>query len=159
MKKLFIYVAAICLYNISCGQGEAGKKASEISSVTGQASGTPDANGSYLKAIIDGKEWQASKMTDYRAGSDYKLVNGEAKDITIGFQIHKPTPGMTREFREDYVADLITEDGFFGGRKGQVTVTKVDDKWIEGTFHFTASSDRSTKTYEVKNGSFRIPNR
>lgn len=158
MKKFFIYVAAICLFNISCGQGDAEKKASEISSVVDQSSATPAADGAYLKATIDGKEWQAKKMTDYRAGSDYKLVSGETGDFTITFQIHKPTTGLVREFRDDYVADLITDDGFFGGKKGKLTVTKVDEKWIEGNFYFTATSDRSAKTYEVKNGLFRIPN-
>jgi hypothetical protein len=159
MKKLSIYVAAICLLNISCGQSDAQKKASEISGVTDQSPVTETTDAAFLKATIDGKEWQASKMTSYGAGSDYKLVNGEAKDITVSFQIHRPTAGLVREFRDDYVADLITDEGFFGGRKGKVTVTKVDDKWIEGNFYFTANSDRSSKTYEVKNGLFKIPNR
>jgi hypothetical protein len=162
MKTIHFFCAAVfCLFIFSCGHGDAQKKASEINSITGQTPATEntDPDGAYLKATIDEKEWKASKMTSYGAGSDYKLVSGEAKDITISFQIHKPTTGLEREFNENNVADFITDDGFFGGKKGKVTVTKVDDKWIEGNFHFTASSDRSGKTYEVKNGFFRIPNR
>ena len=145
MKTLFTYVAALCLVSFSCGQSSAPE--------------TTDQNGAYLKATIDGKAWQASKMTEYGAGSDYKLVNGEANEITIGFQIHKPTTGLVREFSENYAADLMAEDGIFGSRKGKVTVTKVDEKWIEGNFYFTANSLASGKTHEVKNGLFRIPNR
>jgi hypothetical protein len=134
MKKLFcIYSASILLFIF------------------------PAQNGAYLKATIDGKKWEASKMTHYRPGSDYKLVNGETKNFTITFQVHKPTTGMKRAFNENNVADFLTDDGFFGGKKGEVTVTKVDDKWIEGSFYFTATSSRSNKTYEVTNGFFRIP--
>jgi hypothetical protein len=154
----FLYAALFCLLIFSCGQSDAQKKASEISGVVDQSSAT-ETNGSWLKATIDGKKWQASKMTDYRAGSDYKLVSGQGDDFTISFQIHKPTEGMTREFRDDNVADFWSDDGVFGGRKGKVTITKIDAQWIEGSFYFTANSTSSNKTYEVKDGLFRIPNR
>jgi hypothetical protein len=35
-------------------------------------------------------------------------------------------------------------------------ITKVDDKWAEGTFSFTASGFQTDKTMQVTEGFFRI---
>jgi hypothetical protein len=60
---------------------------------------------------------------------------------------------------DDNVADLSTSDGagIWGGRKGEMVITKLDENIAEGNFFFTGSSSRSAKTMEVTNGSFRIP--
>jgi hypothetical protein len=162
MKKIFFpSVIIVLLAFLSCNnQSDAQKKVKEVSAVTREVAGEEktDLNGAYLKATIDGKKWEATKMGPfYGPESSYKLVSGETKDITINFQLHKPTTGMKREFRDDNVANFITDEGFFSGNKGEVIVTKVDGQWIEGTFHFTASSTSSGKTYEVTNGTFRVP--
>lgn len=163
MKNLlYIHAAAIFLFVLSCNsnnQNNAEKKADEISNITTQSSDAekPNPDGSYLKATINGKEWKASKTgPGYGPDSDYKLIAGEAKDITINFRLHKPFAGMKKQFGVDYEANLITDDGFFSGKKGEVFVTSADEKWIEGTFYFTATSSNSDKMYEITNGSFRI---
>jgi hypothetical protein len=159
MKRLF-YICTIvigyCSLSCSQGQSEAEKKADTIIAARDQSSS--NLNGAFVKATINGKKWEASKMTNYGSESSYKLVNGETADYTISFQIHKPVTGLKREFNENNVANLLTEDDSFDAKKGQVTITKADEKWIEGNFHFTANNTRSNKTYEVTDGQFRIPN-
>jgi hypothetical protein len=162
MKKLFFpFVLVVSLFIFSCNsQTDAQKKAKEISEITGQADGEEktELNGAYLTATIDGKKWEATKIGPfYGPESSYKLVSGSTKDITINFQLHKPTTGLKREFRDDNVANFTTNGELFSGNKGEVTVTKVDGPWIEGTFYFTASSPNFSKTYEVTNGTFRVP--
>jgi len=44
----------------------------------------------------------------------------------------------------------------WGGRKGEMEITKVDDKWVEGEFYFTAIASETDKTMEVTEGFFRI---
>lgn len=162
MKKFFYIPALVILFLIfSCNsQSDAQKKAGEISKAINQSpeGEKTSADDSYLKATIDGKKWAATKTGPrYGPESNYKLVSGETKDITINFQLYKPYTGMKRQFGADYEANFITDDGFFSGKKGEVTVTRADEKWIEGTFYFTASSSSSDKIYEVTNGSFKIP--
>ncbi len=59
---------------------------------------------------------------------------------------------------EDDATDLATNDdvGLWGGRKGEMEITKMDDNWAEGKFYFTGSTSRSNKTVEVTDGFFRI---
>ncbi|MEO5562966.1 MAG: hypothetical protein ABIR18_06010, partial [Chitinophagaceae bacterium] len=66
--------------------------------------------------------------------------------------------GKKITFGENNATDLATDDevGLWGGRKGEMEITKVDDKWAEGTFYFTGSTSRSDKTMEVTEGVFRI---
>jgi hypothetical protein len=160
MKTFLICLSAVFLFSCNNDKTEAQKKAGEIASVLEQqSSGTkPDADGIYLKATIDGREWVAESITrDNPGSSNYRQVNGETTDYTISFQLWKPTTGDKREFNEDNAANLFADDGIFGGRKGQITVTKADNTWIEGEFYFTATSTMSDKKHEVTNGFFRIP--
>lgn len=62
-------------------------------------------------------------------------------------------------FGEDNAVDLSTNDheGMWGGRKGEMEITKVDNNWAEGKFYFTASSSSANNTIEVTDGFFRIP--
>ena len=48
------------------------------------------------------------------------------------------------------------EGGILGGYKGEMLITKANEQWAEGTFYFTADSDRSDKKAEVIDGFFRI---
>lgn len=115
------------------------------------------AAGSYLQATIDGKDWTATDVkTDHNPSSSYKLVHGEAGETIISFQLWKPTTGMKRSFGEDFAAEFWTDDGIFGGRKGELTITKADDQWVEGTFYFTATSMNTEGKHEVTNGKFKV---
>lgn len=132
-------------------------KIKETTAATTPAAEEPLSNGIYMKATIDGKAWEANKMVpDMSPNSSYKRIQGEKGDINISFQLWKPQTGMKKQFSEDYAADFWAEDGIFGGRKGEVTVTKADDKFIEGTFYFTATTVNGTGQHEITNGSFRV---
>jgi hypothetical protein len=66
--------------------------------------------------------------------------------------------GKTIKFGDHQAVDLVTSDdvGIWGGTKGEMQITKVDETSAEGTFFFTASASSTTKTVEVTEGSFRI---
>lgn len=162
MKIIIHLCAAIALFFLpACnGKTDAEKKVDEISQASGQKATetkTPDPNGIYMSATIDGKKWVATKMIpDLSTNSNYKQIHGETPEFTISFQIYKPAAGLKEEFSEHNGSNLITDAGYFGGRKGQMEVTKMDDKWLEGTFHFTATNSSTDKVYEVTNGFFRV---
>ena len=157
-KNIILYTGfMICLFS-ACNQSksEAQKKSGKISSaVNEQTKGISE--GVYMKATINGKAWTASKMMpDLSTNSNYKQILGETDKYTISFSVYKPTTGSKRNLDENYVIDFSDEDDIYGGKKGEVIITKADDKWIEGSFYFTANNSRSNKVYEVTNGSFRV---
>jgi hypothetical protein len=147
--------------NCNSSKPEAEKTADSIKDVTGNK-GTTGAvpvskTGTFVKATIDGKEWEATRMLqDAPASSSYKLVHGEDNDISINFNIWKPEVGRTRKLGEDMVIDFWKGDEILGGRSGEITITRADEQWVEGTFHFTATQIEGSKIYEITNGSFRI---
>lgn len=113
--------------------------------------------GTFVKATIDGKEWKATRMVqDASPNSSYKLVHGEDDDIIINFNIWQPEVGRIRKLGEDMSIDFWKGDDIMGGRSGEIVITRADEQWVEGTFHFTATQMNSSKKVEVTNGSFRI---
>jgi hypothetical protein len=161
--KIIIHVfAMISLFLLSAcnGKTDAEKQVDAISQASGQQATetkTPDQSGIYMSAIIDGKKWVATKMIpDLSTNSNYKQIHGETSEFTISFQIYKPASGVKEQLSENNASNLITDEDYFSGKKGQVEVTKMDDKWLEGTFHFSATNSRTDKVYEVTNGFFRV---
>ena len=157
--KLINLLLSITLLGTACGAHsdakELGKKIQETVKANSPQGQKPSANGTYLKATIDGDAWEANSMIpDMDPNSSYKRIHGENGDISISFSLWKPTTGDKRVFSEDNAVDFWTSDGIFGGRKGEVVVTRADDKFVEGTFFFSATSDG--KTHEVTNGTFRV---
>ena len=65
--------------------------------------------------------------------------------------------GKKIEF-SDHNADLTTNDDVqvWNGRDGEMEITKVNGKWVEGKFFFTGYSYDNKKTIEVTDGFFRI---
>lgn len=113
--------------------------------------------GTFVRAMIDGKEWEAIRMVqDASPNSSYKLVHGEDDDIIINFNIWQPEAGRTRKLGEDMSIDFWKDDDIMGGRSGEIVITRADEQWVEGTFHFTATQMNGSKKAEVTNGSFRI---
>jgi hypothetical protein len=114
-------------------------------------------DGYTMTAKLDGKEWKAGSMMPPEAPS--RIIgynNGEF--ISFPYDRRKMVAGNKITFTQDYSVDLTTDDDvkFWAGRKGEMTITKVDDNMAEGTFFFTASANGSTKTIEVTDGFFRI---
>lgn len=117
-------------------------------------------NGYWMSAKLDGKGWTASAMVAADHG-DSKRIQGENDDASIGFYIGMRglEAGKHIALSDDNGADLMTHDdiGIWGGRNGEIVITKIDNSVMEGTFTFTASSTRTNKTVAVTDGIFRFP--
>jgi hypothetical protein len=114
--------------------------------------------GCYLRAVIDGQKWEATEMTPDRSHPSIIPVNGKNGDSSIVFTIGgmRDNVGKPRDLSEmNTITYFDGNDKFFGAMSGQVTVQKMDDQFIEGTFNFTADKDGATVT--CTNGEFRIP--
>ena|SRR5688500_2178627 len=165
MNYLTIVAATVCLL-FACKskqQSDAEKVMKDIqATVKANSPGTiaTSENGYYMKAKIGGREWIASAMFPVD-NSDSRRIQGENNGEIIGFYcwMRGLEPGKKIAFAEDNAVDLFTNDdvGIWGGRKGEMTITKIDDQVIEGQFHFTASTSSSAKTLEVTEGIFRMP--
>ena len=110
-----------------------------------------------MKAKINGKDWvAASIMSPDAAGRIIGYYNDEY--IGLPYDRRYFVVGKKITFGENNAVDLATNDdvGMWGGRKGEMEITKVDDNWAEGKFFFTGSTSSSNKTVEVTDGFFRI---
>ena len=120
------------------------------------------ATGYTMRAKLDGKSWVAGAMMppDYagRIAGDH---GKESISLPYSKDVRSLQVGNKRVFGEDNAVDLFTDEeeasGIWGGRKGEMEITKVTDQWVEGKFFFTATSTRSTQKREVTEGFFRIP--
>ena len=153
---LFIFSILVLFTNCS-GQTnnavEAQKLANEIREKTAVPGESPNAN-LYMKAVINGKSWTADKLIpDEDKGSSNYHVNGSADGTTIAFYVYTThiKAGDVYKFGESNTADFITNDEvvFYGGRKGNFEVTKVDNEGFEGKFYFDATSSGAPGKFVV----------
>jgi hypothetical protein len=158
-QTISILVLSILLF--SCGsnnQQKAVEQAKEIRSSIKPGTIATSASGYSMSARIAGREWIANSMMPPDASG---RIIGYWNDEYIGLPYSKSnlTTGNKINFSEDDATDLSVSDdvGMYAGRKGEMEITKVDDKWIEGKFSFTGSSSSSAKIVEVTDGFFRIP--
>jgi hypothetical protein len=145
----------------SCGSSDPVKAVRDAKQVQSelkkiQPGGIPVSTGGWtMTAKIGGKDWAASSiMSPDVAGR----IAGEGDDQTISLPYDRRSMvvGDKTSFSHNNAVDLMTNDdvGLWGGYKGEMEITKVDDNWAEGKFFFTGSSD--DKTIEVTEGFFRI---
>lgn len=114
--------------------------------------------GCYLRATIDGKKWEAAEMTPDRSNLSILTVNGNSGNTSITFVIgsKRDNVGQPSNLSDSNQITYWGGEGFFvGAKSGQYTVTNIDDKFIDGTFHFTAEKDGRTVT--CTDGEFRVP--
>ncbi len=116
----------------------------------------------YMKAKLNGKDWEATHMMPYEVIMSASRIIAYKGDEWIGFpfSVERVKAGEKRDFNESNAADLsfdLDGNSLWGGTKGEVEVTKADDQLIEGRFNFTATSSRSNKAVEVSDGYFRFP--
>jgi hypothetical protein len=114
--------------------------------------------GCYLRAMIDGKKWEATEMTPDRSHPSLIPVNGKSGNTSISFVIGgmRDNIGKPSDLSEMNTITHWGGNGFFvGAKSGQVTVTKMDEQFIEGTFNFTAEKDG--KKVNCTGGEFHIP--
>lgn len=161
MRILIMLIAVACLFP-SCQSAEQ-KAAHEIAAAV--KANTPgfiptSKDGYWMTAKINGKEWKASAMLPIDK-SDSRRILGENNGESISFSIWMRglEAGKHLAFSENKAADLFTNDdiGMWGGRQGEIIITKIDDSSVEGTFSFTGSTSRSEKTVAVTEGHFRVP--
>ena len=112
-----------------------------------------------MKANINGKNYSAYSV--WLPKGEHQIVGFYDGDKYIGLYYHpKDLVVGNKLLFSDLHADLTTNDsvGIRSGDKGELEITKVDDKWVEGKFFFTAVSydAKKSKTIEVTNGFFRI---
>jgi hypothetical protein len=152
-----LFILAAC----NSQQSEGKKLAEQIQAVqaTVRPGTVPTAEGSWtMTAKINGKDWAATSMYPPEVSS---RIVGYYKTESIGLPYdHRDMyVGKKIKFRENNAADLALDDdiGMYGGRTGEMEITKVDGNWAEGKFYFTANTvQNSSKTVEVTGGFFRI---
>jgi len=147
----------------ACGkseQGNAVEQAKQVqSALKALRPGTiaTSADGYAMKAKLNGKNWVATSMMPQEAAG---RIVGYVNDEYIGLPYDRRylVVGKTIKFGDNQAVDLVTSDdvGIWGGTKGEMQITKVDETSAEGTFFFTASASSTTKTVEVTEGLFRI---
>ena len=168
MKQVFlIFCGALLLAAVAgcnSAQSDAEKQAALIQKTIKENSpGTipTSSTGYYMKAKIDGKDWSASYMMPYEdISSSYIYITGENEGDNISFQLWKQglSVGKKLPFSEDDAANIMLKNvsGYLGGRSGFVEITKMDGKWMEGTFQISANSVNSPDKAEITDGHFRV---
>jgi hypothetical protein len=112
-----------------------------------------------MKAKINGKDYSAYSV--WLPEGEHEIVGFYDGDKYIGLYYHPKDLVVGKKLSfSDLNATLTTDDsvGVRSGDKGQLEITKVDDKWVEGKFFFTAVSfdAKKSKTIEVTDGFFRV---
>ena len=158
---MLILIMATMLYSCGGSQSKAEEMAKQIQQTVNKnspGSVPTSAGGFYMKAKMDGKEWVASSM-DIMDEDSYKIIgNYNGEYISLPYYRNSMEVGHKINF-DNSAVDLMLNDevGLWGGHKGQMIITKMDETSAEGTFYFTASSDDAAKkTLEVTDGFFRI---
>lgn len=115
--------------------------------------------GSFIKAKVNGKDWSATKITPDKYVSEILQVMGETENTELAFQLNKPAQGKTDNLiATDMNHYRDAQFNMYMVKSGKTVITKMNDKWVEGTFSFSAYDSRSKKNAEVANGVFRVPN-
>jgi hypothetical protein len=157
MKSTTTFFFLLCLVSSCHSQSTTQQKAAaEKAAIETAKPGTiPAKEGGWtMTAVINGKPWTATSLMPPEAAG---RIIGYYKDAYIGLPYYRKLGDKTI-FGEGNAVDLSVsnDDNFYGGRTGGMEITKVNGDWIEGVFHFTASSNGSSKTFVVTNGFFRI---
>jgi hypothetical protein len=162
MKKTLIPLILVAVFS-SCGNNEQDKVVSDAkevqAAITEMRPGTiPTSDGGWsMKAKINGKEWVATSiMSPEAAGRIIGYYNDEY--ISLPYDRREMVVGYKNTFSENNAVDIFTSDevGLWGGRKGEMEITKVDENWAEGKFFVTGTSSGTDKTVEITEGTFRI---
>jgi hypothetical protein len=162
MKYVMIsFIVMTAFTSCSMGQGDGKKVAAEIrDEVKNNSPGSlaTSADGWTMRAKIDGKEWVAVSMMPTESTG---RILGSRGEVTISFPYNRRsiTAGRKFKFGDGRAVDLFTggDIRIWGGRTGEMVITKVDSQWAEGTFFFTATTtDNPGRKVDVTDGFFRI---
>lgn len=159
--SILVFLTAIIMS--SCGNNDKNKAASEakqgMPSVKEKQPGTiiTKEDGWSMKAKINGKDIIAMSMMS--PDETEQIIGFYSGDKYIGLPFNRQNMVMGKKMSfSDQNADLTTNDDVkvWNGGKGEMEITKVFDKWVEGKFYFTGYSYDNKKTIEVTDGFFRI---
>lgn len=159
MKHLVYSLLAILLATSCNSQSSRTKPAKETQvAITAIKPGTmPATDGGWtMTAKINGKDWKASTLMPPEAAS---RIVGYFQDEYIGLPYNKQylVAGKKIVLGEDEAVDIfLTGVGLAVTKNGEMEITKVDENWAEGKFHFTATESGTDKIIEVTDGLFRI---
>ena len=154
MKKLLTLAITGFLVVASAGKGNAQNRNSNklppgaLSATAGGYTMTAKINGKIVKAHSMMPPDKTMQIVGFYNGDKYIGIPYNKKYFIVGKKI---------EF-SDHNADLTTNDDVqvWNGREGEMEITKVNGKWVEGKFFFTGYSYDNKKTIEVTDGFFRI---
>jgi hypothetical protein len=158
--KQTISILLITTVIYSCGnsqQTKAVEQAKNIQAAVKPGSVATTTSGYTMNAKINGSDWVASSMVPPDAAG---RIVGYYKNNYIGLPYSKTdlAAGKKIILGENEAADIFLADGCsYPLTKGEIEITKVDDKWAEGKFFFTAVCSSTGKAVEVTDGFFRIP--
>lgn len=160
MKKHLFPIAILLLFtHCNSPKSKAIEQASQVQEVLKSvAPGTvaTSANGFYMKAKINGKDWSATSMMPPEQPSRIIGYYNE-ESISFPYDRRDMQVGKKTDFKNSAVDLFLSDDvGIWGGHVGEMEITNVDSKSAEGKFYFTASASGSDKKIEVTEGSFRI---
>jgi hypothetical protein len=162
LSKYLLVPFLLFFFLSSCNsqQSEAKKVAADIKQTL--AENTPGSiptkeGGLMMKATIAGKAWVADAMMPPEAAG--RIIGFHNKEsISLPYDRRDLYVGKKIKFSDHQAVDIFTNDevGIWGGRQGEMEITKVDANWAEGVFHVTGSTLDGSKTLAVTDGSFRI---
>lgn len=165
MKNNKLICTFIAILALSCNSGAQNSAIKTMNAIQdAKAKYSPgmvptNANEYTMKAKINGKEWVADAMYPPSVANRIAGSKGE-EHISMPYWSLKYQVGQIRKFDENHAVDIFMNDdvGLWGAYNGQSEITKVGDKWAEGTFYFTAVSQQDAgKVLKVTDGFFRIP--
>jgi hypothetical protein len=125
------------------------------------SSGDPLVNEDYgfLKAKIQGRSWAASKMQPDKYVSEILQIIGLNGKSALWIQVNKPEAGKTQILITTDLNHFEDEERhYYMVKRGTISVTKMNDQWVEGNFSFEATDDRTGLSIEVTEGEYKVPN-
>jgi hypothetical protein len=159
MKQSISIVLMATMFS-SCGnssQSKAIEQAKQIQPAIKPGTFATDTDDYTMTAKIDGKDWVASSlMPPDAAGRIVGYYNTEY--IGLPYSKTDLVAGKKIIIGEDNAADLLINNGcLWKDIKGEMEITKVDGRWVEGKFFFTTTCTSTNKVVKVTDGFFRIP--
>jgi hypothetical protein len=159
--KIYLILLGLLFFVSSCNSQQTARQQAiaEKNAIEAARPGTiPSKSGGWtMSAKIDGKDFTASSLMPPAAAG---RIIGYYKSAYIGLPYDRRylVVGKKISFGESNAVDLSVpdDDNFYAGRAGEMEITRVSSDWIEGVFHFTATSHGSSKTFNITDGFFRI---
>ena len=159
MQKTISLLFVLAFFLSSCGnsaQTEAKQMEANIKAM--RPGGIPTTEGGWtMTAKLDGKSWSASSIISPKAAGRICGDDG-GESISLPYDRREMIVGKKIKISENNAVDLMAHDEvvIWAGYEGEIEITRADEEWAEGKFHFTASSSSTSKTIQVTDGMFRI---